>query len=340
MIRSIFRYHDGIPTAVDADIAELVPGAVPAATLQRLARQARHEGKKSPGSFIWLKLADPTESEWRDVAEAFSLPPLQVDDAKNPRQRPKLESSRHAAFMILKELRYVEESSDVETGQVSVFVGRGYAISVRHGSAAPGSSRERLAQEPELLRYGPIAVLYAVADVIIDGYLDVSNELDNDVTILEDWVFSGRARNAATTIYELKRENLELRRALAPSAMVARRLLRGDHPHIPDGMAPYFADVGEHILRAYELADSHDQLLMAMLMAVTSQQELQQNKDMRKISSWAAIIAVPTAIAGIYGMNFTDMPELNEPWAYPAVLLVMLSICVFLFITFKRSKWL
>jgi magnesium transporter len=339
VIRSVFRYIAGVPAPVDDVITQSTPGAVDPDLIRTLAEESRREARRDIGSFTWIKVQDPTSAELKYLSEIFNLTQLQVDDAQNPRQRPKLEIDRSVAFLILKELRYVDATSDVETGQVSVFVGRGFAISIRHGDAAPGSSRARLAREPSLLANGPISVLYAVADVIVDGYLDISNALESDVSQIEDAVFS-RESGTATLIYQLKRENLELRRALAPIAWDARQATRQEHSHVPEAMEPYFADVGDHILRAYELADSHDQLLMAMLMAETSQQELRQNADMRKISAWAAIIAIPTAIAGIYGMNFENMPGLETTWGYPITLAAMATICLVLFRTFKRYKWL
>ena len=340
VIRSVFRYRAGQPAPVDERVKQATPGTVDPELIRTVADEARREAREDLGSFTWIKVQDPTPSEWEYLSDIFRLPQLQVDDVQNPQQRPKLEIDRNGAFLILKELRYVDETSDVETGQVSIFIGRGFALSIRHGDAAPGSSRARLAREPSLLASGPISVLYAVTDVIVDGYLSVSNELDNDVSELEDAVFSREPGDSANLIYRLKRENLELRRALAPISLAARQATRQQHPDIPASMEPYFRDVGDHVLRAYELADSHDQLLMAMLMAETSQQELRQNADMRKISAWAAIIAVPTAIAGVYGMNFENMPELDEPWGYPLALAAMASVCVVLFILFKRYKWL
>ncbi len=340
MIRSIFLYENGQPKSLPQDLATQLPGNPSPDAIRALAKEYKGLAHNDPGSFVWLKAQDPTEDEWAYLTRIFDLPQLQVDDAQNSKQRPKLEFDAKRGFLILKELRYLEETSDVETGQVSVFLGPGFVLSIRHGDAAPGSSRALLTRQPRLLAHGPMSVLYAITDVIVDGYLAVSNELDNDVGQAEDLVFQGGSVDTASVVYRLKRENLELRRALAPLVMSARQVMRGENHHIPKPLRPYFSDLGDHLLRAYELADSHDQLLMAMLMAVTSQQDLRQNADMRKISSWAAIIAVPTAIAGIYGMNFQDMPELNEEWGYPVVLAVMASICLVLFVIFKRSKWL
>jgi magnesium transporter len=340
MIRSVFRFRAGDPVDTDAGQGFVPMSDADASALADVARACREESATDAGSFVWVKAQDPTDAEWQALTEIFALPPLQVADARNPMQRPRVEYDDARVFLILKELRYVARTSDVETGQVSVFIGPGYAVSVRHGDAAPGSSRARLAREPELARHGPVSVLYAVTDVIVGGYLTVSHELDNDVSQVEDRVFQGAADNTAGVIYRLKRENLELRRALAPLLLVSRRLTRDDDLGAPHGLRHHFQTLGEEVLRAYELADSHDQLLMAMLMAMTSQQELSQNSDMRKISAWAAIIAVPTAVAGVYGMNFPGLPAADRAWGFPAVLAAMAAMCVVLYIVFKRSNWL
>lgn len=339
-MESIFRFSGGQTIDIPEDVGRACGNPLEREAVEPLVHEVRRQARHDMGSFLWIKLSDPTEAELDVLTELFDLSALQVEDCLNPRQRPKIELERHKVFIVLKELRYVEETSDVETGQVSIFAGRGYVVTIRHGHAAPGSSRQRHADLPELIEFGPISVIYAVADVIVDGYLDVSNELDNDVAGLEDSVFQGAKADNATRVYELKRENLELRRSIAPLTVIARTLIREVHPSIPAGMRPYFRDLGDHVLRAYELAELHDQLLMAMLMAVTSQQDLQQNKDMRTIAAWAAIIAVPTAIAGIYGMNFDDMPELHWAFGYPAVLGLMAVLCTSLFFVFKRSGWL
>ncbi|NQU36540.1 MAG: hypothetical protein HQ526_02960, partial [Actinobacteria bacterium] len=233
MIRSIFSYRQGQPARLPVRVTASLPGELDPGDIRALAEQAKQQSQEDPGSFLWVKAQDPTPAEWRYLADIFELPPLQVDDAQNPKQRPKLEFDAERGFLILKELRYLEETSDVETGQVSVFLGPGFALSIRHGDAAPGSSRARLTRQPNLLAHGPIGVLYAITDVIVDGYLAVSNELDNDVGQVEDLVFQGGSGDTASVVYRLKRENLELRRALAPLVLSARQVLRGENPHIP-----------------------------------------------------------------------------------------------------------
>ncbi|MFN8126951.1 MAG: magnesium/cobalt transporter CorA [Candidatus Nanopelagicales bacterium] len=341
MITSVFRYRDGAETPVDPALISMdTPPWDVDEGMQTLVAETQAESATDVSAFVWIKLANPSHREIDLVQRLFSLPQLQIEDAMNGRQRAKIELHDDRAFVVLKELRYDDGASAVETGQVAVFLGPGYAVSVRKGDAAPGSARQRLAGYPTLTRQGPLSVLYAITDVLVDGYLDIVEHLALDLEALEDQVFSMKAGDSAGMVYNLKRENLEVKRAISPLITEARVLVREQHPEVPHELAPYFRDIGDHVLRANDLVESHDQLLMTMLMAATSQQDLRQNKDMRKISAWAAIIAVPTAIAGIYGMNFDDMPELHWSLGYPAVLLVMLTVCVILYRQFKKSGWL
>ena len=339
MITSVFRYEAGHEVTVDPCIAstESPPWEVEEA-LSVASRETRADTDIS--TFLWIKLANPTARETGLIKRLYDLPQLQLDDAVNHRQRPKIEIHGERAFVVLKELRYTEESSSVDTGQVSVFIGPGYVVSVRLGDAAPASARHRLAEELELTQYGPTSILYAICDVIADGYLEIVEHLADDLVDLEDEVFSMSDSTNAGQLYNLKRENLEVKRAISPLIHEARVLVTEKHWAIPPALAPYFRDIGDHVLRANDMVESHDQLLMTMLMAATSQQDLRQNKDMRKISAWAAIIAVPTAIAGIYGMNFDDMPELHWTFGYPMVLIIMLTLCGVLYRQFKKSGWL
>lgn len=306
-------------------------------------RDLREECLATEGAFVWLGLFEPTRAELDMVADVFGLPKLLVEDAANTSQRPKFELDEHGhGLALLKTLDYVDATSDVHTGQLAVFIGDWFAITVRYGQIGDlRGIRERLSTSSELRSYGPVSVLYAVLDVAVDGYLAVSDEVVNDIENLEAEVFAiDRAATTTNSIYRLKRENVEIRRAVAPMVTWAHDAVGGRHTWVPPGLSPYFRDIGDHILRASDAVDSTDNLLMAMLMASTSLQDLQQNKDMRKISAWVAIAAVPTAIAAIYGMNFDVMPELDQPWGYPAVLGVMAVTCVLLFRAFKKSGWL
>ncbi|MDO8309166.1 MAG: magnesium and cobalt transport protein CorA [Actinomycetota bacterium] len=306
-------------------------------------RALREQCLSIEGSFVWLGLFEATRAELDMVAEIFELPTLQVEDAANPAQRPKFEIDENGqGLALLKVLDYTESTSDVHTGQIAVFIGPWFALTVRHGALGNLSGiRERLAGSPALRGHGPVSVLYAVLDQVVDGYLAVSDEVSIDVENLETEVFSTtRVTGTPSGIYRLKRENVEIRRAVGPLANWAHLFVSQQMDWVPAEMLPYFRDIGDHLLRVNDTVESVDNLLMTMLMASTSLQDLQQNRDMRKISAWVAIAAVPTAIAAVYGMNFDYMPELHSPWGYPMVLGVMAVTCVLLFRAFKRSGWL
>ena len=305
------------------------------------ALQARTQAE--PDTFVWLGLYQPTLGELSAVAEIFELPTLQLDDALNPTHRPEVDWSEDGRlFVIMKVLDYVDASSDVLTGQIAMFAGPGYVITVRFGStAALTSVRRRLDQDEALRRIGPMGVVHALVDDIVDGYLTVVREIETDIEELEALVFAPvPIASTPERLYRLKRENIEIRRAVAPLIPVARDLHLNELPWVPDARRAEFRDIGEHLLRVEEAVEWADNLLMTMLSAATQLQDLQQNRDMRKISAWVAIAAVPTMIAGIYGMNFEGMPELRQPFGYPVVLLTMATACGLLFRAFKRSGWL
>jgi magnesium transporter len=235
------------------------------------------------GSFAWVGLFEPSRTELDLVAAIFDLPALLVEDAANPQQRPKFEFDGDGhGLAILKVLDYVESTSDVHTGQLGVFVGPWYAITVRFGQIGDlRGIRERMAGSQALRRVGPLAVLYAVVDHVCDGYLAISDEVSFDVENLEAQVFSqDRVASSADSIYRLKRENIEMRRAVGPLVSWAHDAVEQRLPWVPEDLRGYFRDIGEHVLRANDAVESTDNLLMAMLMASTSLQDLQQNKDM------------------------------------------------------------
>ena len=331
--------RDGLVEDVDVHSWETPGDAHPEPQVRTLKERCL----STPGSFVWLGLFEPTRAELQMVARVFELPKLQVEDAANASQRPKVELDKAGqGLVVLKVLDYIEPTSDVNTGQVAVFLGPWYAITVRYGAIGDlRSIRRRLAEIQDLRSQGPIAVLYAVLDLAVDSYLSASDEVSTDVEILETDVFSvDHSLGTPDTIYRLKRENVEIRRAVGPLVGLGHDLVREQVPWVPPTLTAYFRDIGDHLLRADDAVESVDNLLMTMLMAATSLQDLQQNSDMRKISAWVAIAAVPTAIAAIYGMNFDFMPELHERWGYPAVLLVMGGACLLLFRAFKKSGWL
>jgi magnesium transporter len=306
-------------------------------------------GARAAGGFVWIGLYEPSEREFDLVSEEFGLHPLAVEDALKAHQRPKLEVYDDSLFMVLKPVVYEPESDAVSAGEVMVFVGESFVVTVRHGEGSPlAAVRQRLEREPEMLDKGPTAVLYAIADATVDHYLEVATELQNDLDELEAEVFrpdTGGSRNTASRIYTFKRQILEFRRATGPLALPLTRLagsgpLGNSVPFVHDESRPFFRDVGDHLTRVNESVEALDRLVSDILSAHLAQMSVRQNDDMRKISAWAAMAAVPTMIAGIYGMNFDHMPELHWLWSYPAVIVLMAVLEVLLYRLFKRRGWL
>jgi magnesium transporter len=315
-----------------------------------------------PNGFIWIGLKDPTAAEFEDVSKELALHPLAVEDAIKGNQRSKLEVYERSVFVVLKPLRYIEETSQVETGEVMLFIGEHFVVTVRKGEAGPlREVRRRLDTHVDYLTYGPAAVLYAVMDAVVDGYTAIDAEIGQDLEQMEESVFAGeieveaqahgvkpvagasRRRQGAQDarrIYLLKREVLEIRRAVQPLVEPARRLAERDVPHVPASARPFFRDVADHLLRVVDHVESYDRLLSDILSAHLTRISVQQNDDMRRISAWVAIAAMPTMIAGIYGMNFDNMPELHWRYGYPLALALMASVCLVLYRSFKRSGWL
>ena len=302
-----------------------------------------------PQDFLWIGLKDPTDEEFDLVNDELKLHPLAVEDAVKGNQRPKVELYDNTIFVVLKTLRYLEETSDIETGEVMVFLGDRFVVTVRRGEANPlALVRHRLEADPDKLTHGEIAVLHAVMDSIVDNYVLIDSELQTDLEEIEQAVFSGNPEVDSQTIYRLKREVLEFKRAAVPLAAPLRMLHDGSRSPVPSKeVRLLMRDVADHLLRVIDHVESYDRLLtdvlnahLAQLSVQQAQISVQQNSDMRKISAWVAIAAVPTMIAGIYGMNFQHMPELSHVWGYPAVLTVMLVTCLALYRAFRRSGWL
>jgi magnesium transporter len=294
------------------------------------------------GDFVWIGLYEPSEDEMDLVALTLGLHRLAVEDAVRAHQRPKLERyDGDVLFMILKTLWYVAEQSAVETGEIAIFVGSNYVVTVRHGAGADlRFTRRDLEDHTEVLGHGPFAVLYSVCDSVVDHYANVASALEDDVDQIEMSVFSESRRNVSERIYILKREMTEFRRAVLPLREPLAKLAQRQVAGMPNAAAPYFRDVLDHCVRVQEQVEALDNLLSSAHDAQMARTSVQQNNDMRKISAWVAIAAVPTAVAGIYGMNFTHMPELDWTYGYPFTLAIMAAACTLLFRAFKRSGWL
>ena len=299
------------------------------------------EACHAPDCFTWIGLYEPTEDEFESIRSEFALHPLAVEDAIHAHERPKLEVYGDMVFIVLKTARYVDPTEVIKLGEILIFLGHDYVITVRHGEASElGGVRRRLEEEPELLQHGPGAVLHAIVDRVVDDYGPALAGLSEDIDQVEDQVFSENRHNAAERIYKLKREVLQFEHAVGPLVDPVDRLARGKYAVIHPEVRTYFRDVNDHLLRAHDQLESFRDLLTSVLQANLTQVNLRQNEDMRRISAWVAIGVVPTAIAGIYGMNFEHMPELDWSFGYPAALLLMLCVCSFLFWRFKRAGWL
>jgi len=294
-----------------------------------------------PGDFVWVGLYEPTENELATVEEEFGLHPLAVEDAFMAHQRPKLERYEDTLFLTLKSLWYVDSQDAVETGEINMFVGEDFVITVRHGAGSElHTARRDLEAKATVLTHGPSAVVYAVCDRVVDGYLSVMDSLETDVDEVETSVFSTQRTNDSARIYTLKREIAEARRAVLPLREPMRRFATGAVPGIDEKSAPFFRDVLDHLTRVAETVDGLDQLLSTAFEAHLAQIQVTQNEDMRKISAGAALVVVPTLIAGVYGMNFRHMPELAWRFGYLYAVLLMVGTVGMLWFWFKRSGWL
>jgi magnesium transporter len=306
------------------------------------------EVARAGDGFVWIGLHEPDEKSVTEIAASFGLHPLAVEDAVQAHQRPKLERYDDMLFLVLKTVRYwphasVDEASQiVETGEVMVFVGHHFVVTVRHGEhGGLRQVRRALEQQPRLLALGPSAVLHAVADQIVDTYVDVADLLQDDIDEIEEQIFSARSRRSSIEkIYMVKREVMELRRAVAPLAGPLGALSERDSPLLHEEIREYFRDVEDHLTRARDSIQGYEEILNALIQTYLAQLSISENEDMRRLAAWAAIFAVPTAIAGIYGMNFTNMPELQSRYGYYVVLTVIAAAVIGLFVGFKRSGWL
>ncbi len=285
--------------------------------------------------FLWIGINDPTTAEMHRVGGALSLHPLAIEDALEAHQRPKVERYSDHTVVSIRTVAYSDD--DITTNEVNLFLGEQFLLTVRHGGRDLRDARRAADKMIEALSHGPTAALYAVVDSIVDQYEKVAAELETDVEEVESSVFSPQRTNDSSRIYRLKRETLEFRRAVLPLREPINRFASGS---MPAESQPYFRDIADHLTRAAEVIDSIDHLLDNALNAHLAQLSVQQNEDMRKLTAGATIFAVPTAIAGIYGMNFTNMPELSWRFGYPLCLLAIASICGYVYWRFKKSGWL
>ncbi len=300
---------------------------------------------ETKGGFVWVGLHDPEPAELTAVAQTFDLHPLAAEDLVKARQRPKVERYGAWLFVDLRTARYLDEPESVEFGEIQILCGDHAVVVVRRGEPVPlAEVRARMEAHPGALHAGPVEVVHAILDEVVDTYQHVLNGLDDDVSEVELDVFSehqqAQTSRVVSRIYFLQREVLHLHRAMQP-LIASMTVLRNDELVVRDrGWDAYFRDVNDHLLREADQLQTLRELILAALAANSAQVSLRQNDDMRRISAWVAIAAVPTMIAGIYGMNFEHMPELGSTFGYPVVLSVMAAVCFLLYRAFRRTGWL
>ena len=323
MIVDVALYQDGKRIDGPSDISDLV------------------EVAKRDGGFVWLGLAEPTESEFNMVVGELNFHPLAIEDAINAKQRPKIEDYDGLTFFVIKTVFFEKAKQAITTGELMCFISDHFIVIVRHGEGHPLTTvRHDLEQKPELLKLGPFAVLHAVADRIIDGYINIATALEEEVVGVENKVFSGKRKTFSQEIYFLKREIIEFKHAIEPLIIPLNKLTSESIPLLPTDIRPFFRDTLDHLTQACDHATGLDSLITSVLQADLAHIQVQQNTDVRRISAWVALASGPTMIAGIYGMNFENMPELGTKYGYFIVLGVMVCLTGFLVRSFRKSGWL
>jgi magnesium transporter len=323
MIVDVALYQDGRRVDGPSDISDLV------------------EVAKRDGGFVWLGLAEPTESEFNMVVGELNFHPLAIEDAINAKQRPKIEDYDGLTFFVIKTVFFEKAKQAITTGELMCFISDHFIVIVRHGEGHPLTTvRHDLEQKPELLKLGPFAVLHAVADRIIDGYINIATALEEEVVGVENKVFSGKRKTFSQEIYFLKREIIEFKHAIEPLIIPLNKLTSESIPLLPTDIRPFFRDTLDHLTQACDHATGLDSLITSVLQADLAHIQVQQNTDVRRISAWVALASGPTMIAGIYGMNFENMPELGTEYGYFVILGVMVCLTGFLVRSFRKSGWL
>jgi magnesium transporter len=310
-------------------------------------RHVRELNKTGEQSFLWLGLREPSHEQMAEVAATFGLHPIPVEDTVHAQQRPKVERYDDTLFVVLKTVNYVPHESVqtarriAETGEIMVFVGSDFVVAVRHGEhGGLAELRHELEREHTQLSLGPFGALQAIVRHVVEHYLEVMEPLERDIDSAEEQTFSPERTIGIEGIYLLKRDVLELRRGIGPLTIALQKMTSDHADLIPREVLRYMRDALDHETQAAEQIIAFDETLSALVEAALARTGLQQNVDMRKISAWVAIAAVPTMIAGIYGMNFENMPELSWAWGYPAALGLMATICSLLYVSFRRNNWL
>jgi len=297
------------------------------------------ESLLQPEQFVWIGLHEPDTDMLKKVQKEFGLHDLAIEDAHRAHQRPKLETYGDTLYIVLRTAQMKDRR--VELGETHFFLGANFLVTVRHGSTKPYKEvRNRCENSPNLLRKGPGFALYAVMDSIVDQYFPVIDALEIELTALEDKIFHEKSRREATAkVYRLKRQMLDVKRAVSPLIDICNRLMRFDITLIDEETRPYFRDVYDHSIRINEMVDNQRELLATAMDTNLSLISISQSEVSKRFAGWAALIGIPTMVVGIYGMNFKFMPELNWEYGYPTVLGLTFGLCLFLYIRFRKSGW-
>lgn len=312
------------------------PGSPP----RPVAMERISDALQAPHTFVWLGIADPDTAELRQVQEEFGLHDLAIEDALNAHQRPKIETYGNSLFIALRTAQLVE--GEVQFGEVHIFIGARFVVTVRHGqvlSFAP--VRQRAEAASHLLAKGPAYVLYALLDFIVDQYGVVAAELEHRFDALETAIFSDRFdRQAIERMYDIKSELLRLRGSAMPVELICSELIRLHEDLVSKDLRAYFRDVQDHVARVINIVDVVREMLTTAIQVNLALVSVAQNEIVKRLAGWGAVLAVPTVVFSMYGMNFKGMPELNWPWAYPTVLTLTVAGCAMLFWRFRRAGWL
>jgi magnesium transporter len=308
--------------------------------LSDISKEDISEYVKRPDCFVWVGLKDPTPGELEEMREEFGLHELAVEDARHGHQRPKIEEYGNSLFAVLQTVEFKE--LELHVGEVDIFVGPNYILSVRlHTERGFADVRARCEREPHLLKHGAAYVFYALMDAVVDRYFPILDALESELEQIEEQIFMrNTARSNIEALYALKRSLMTLKHAVDPLMEAVSKLYGGRVPQICSGMGEYFRDVFDHLQRLHATIEGIRDMQTTAIQVNLGMISLNETEVTKKLAAWAAIIGVPTMIAGIYGMNFKNMPELEWAWGYPVSVAVMVAIDIWLYFQFKKVKWL
>jgi magnesium transporter len=308
--------------------------------LSDISKEDISEYVKRPDCFVWVGLKDPTPGELEEMREEFGLHELAVEDARHGHQRPKIEEYGNSLFAVLQTVEFKE--AELHVGEVDIFVGPNYILSVRlHTERGFADVRARCEREPHLLKHGAAYVFYALMDAVVDRYFPILDALESELEQIEEQIFMrNTARSNIEALYALKRSLMTLKHAVDPLMEAVSKLYGGRVPQICSGMGEYFRDVFDHLQRLHATIEGIRDMQTTAIQVNLGMISLNETEVTKKLAAWAAIIGVPTMIAGIYGMNFKNMPELEWAWGYPVSVAVMAAIDIWLYFQFKKVKWL